>query len=462
MQSWSPDLSSHPGPKYLAIAAALLRDIEMGRLQAGDRLPPQRALAETLSVDLTTVTKAYNEVRRLGLIESGGSRGSFIKGAPIPIFSDADVATVETGMNLPPEPMGGALAGCIRDGVAALLASPSALARLQYQPSGGAFADRAAGAAFLQARGMDAPEDTVLVTSGGQNALHGIISTAVEPGDAVCTGTYVYPGLLSVARRYGIALVPIESDDEGLRPDALKAMCRRRRIKAVYVVPTNDNPTASTMQAARRRALAEVAGEEGLEIIEDDAYGLLPREPLPPIACMAPDRTWHLASMSKIVSPALRVAYVRAPSAAKAWWLAAELHETAIMAPPLNAALVTRWMQDGQLHRLIAEIRDEAVARQHLARQALGGADYRCHPEGYHVWLPLPAGSSPSAIVDALRPLGLSVVPSDVFAAAPDHAAPALRVSIGGSISRERLARALRMLDTLLAQGDRPARTGIV
>ena len=69
MRFWSPDLSAHSGPKYQAIAAALLRDIEMGRLQAGDRLPPQRTLAETLSVDLTTVTKAYNEVRRLGLIE---------------------------------------------------------------------------------------------------------------------------------------------------------------------------------------------------------------------------------------------------------------------------------------------------------------------------------------------------------------------------------------------------------
>jgi len=97
-----------------------------------------------------------------------------------------------------------------------------------------------------------------------------------------------------------------------------------------------------------------------------------------------------------------------------------------------------------------------------LARDILGGVEYSRHPEGYHFWLPLPAGTSPSYLVDTLRPIGLSVVPSDVFAVEPKQAAPALRVSIGGSISRERLARALRMLDALLAHGSRFRKSGIV
>ena len=80
MQSWVPDIAGDAGPKYLAIAAALKRDIEQGRLLAGERLPPQRALADQLSIDLSTVTKAYNEVRRLGLIEGDGRLGSFIRG----------------------------------------------------------------------------------------------------------------------------------------------------------------------------------------------------------------------------------------------------------------------------------------------------------------------------------------------------------------------------------------------
>lgn len=450
MQPWSPDLSAFSGPKYQAIAAALARDIETGRLKAGDRLPPQRALAEALTIDLTTVTKAYNEVRRLGMIEGGGRRGSFVKGVPLSPFPELEVSIVDTGMNLPPEPAGGSLAACMREGFAALLNSPNILAKLQYQPSGGALAEQATGAAFLRTRGLDAPDDTVVVTSGSQNALNAIVSTTLQPGDAVCAGPYVYPGFLAVARRQGVELVPLAADGEGITPESLDRACRERQIKAVYVVPTNDNPTAATMSEERRREIARVATERGLEIIEDDAYGLLPEQPVSPLACFAPERTWHVLSFSKIVSPSLRLAYVRAPSARKAWRLAADLHETSIMAPPLNAALLTRWIQDGSLHRLISETREESISRQRLVRETLGDTEYSCHPEGYHLWLPLPGGTSASYLVNTLRPAGLSVVPSEAFAVDPLHAAPALRVSIGGSLSRERLARALRMLDSLL------------
>jgi DNA-binding transcriptional regulator YhcF (GntR family) len=127
MQTWSPDLSSQSGPIYQAIAAALSRDIETGRLKAGDRLPPQRALAEALSIDLTTVTKAYNEVRKLGLIEGGGRRGSFVKGAPASPVTEAEASIVDTGMNLPPQPEGGSLVDCMREGLSALLGAPQIL-----------------------------------------------------------------------------------------------------------------------------------------------------------------------------------------------------------------------------------------------------------------------------------------------------------------------------------------------
>ena len=79
MQNWKPDFSVLAGPKYLAIAEALARDVRNGTLRAGTRLPPQRILADVLGVDLTTVTRAYNEARRQGLIEGEGRRGSFVR-----------------------------------------------------------------------------------------------------------------------------------------------------------------------------------------------------------------------------------------------------------------------------------------------------------------------------------------------------------------------------------------------
>lgn len=450
MQSWQPDLTEGAGAKYLAIASALARDIEAGVLKPGDRLPPQRNLAETLDVDLTTVTKAYNEVRRLGLIEGGGRRGSFVRpGAGAQAESVGAVLT-DSGMNLPPEPLGGTLAARMRAGLGDLLAGTGAAGRLQYQPSGGAQADRAAGAAMLAARGIPAGEDDVMLASGGQNALHAIIGAALAPGDTICAPRFVYPGLLSLARRHGLIVRAIASDMEGVDPDALAAACRAGTVQALYLVPTNDNPTATTMSEDRRRAIAAAARAHGLTIIEDDAYGLLPAAPLLPIAHFAPELTWHIASLSKIVSPALRVAYLRAPSIRDALRVTSDLHETAIMAPPLNAALASRWIRDGSLAALTAEVRGEAVARQAIARSILGARAYHSHAQGYHLWLPLPDQAEAAPLIHALRPAGLSIVPSSAFTLDPADQGHAVRISIGGGISRERLGRTLALLDAML------------
>jgi len=80
MTDWTPDINAASGPKYLAIAQSLANAIEAGVLTPGDRLPPQRALADLLGLDLTTVTRAYGEAQRLGLIEGSGRRGSYCEG----------------------------------------------------------------------------------------------------------------------------------------------------------------------------------------------------------------------------------------------------------------------------------------------------------------------------------------------------------------------------------------------
>ena len=451
MQNWSLDLANEAGPKYLAIAGALVRDIERGVLRPGDRLPPQRVLADTLGIDLTTVTKAYNDVRHRGLIEGGGRRGSFVRRLGAVSVDPPEELLLDTGMNLPPEPSGGSFAERYQSGVAALLGRPGGLAAMQYQPSGGAPADRAAAAAALRARGMDAHDEMVLLTSGGQNALHAIVSATLAAGDLVCTAPHVYPGFSAIARRNGLALQPLEVDAEGILPDALAAAARAG-AKALYVVPCNDNPTTATMGTDRRKAIAEIASSHGLTIIEDDAYGQLAASPLQSLACYAPDLTWHVASVSKIISPGLRIAWLRAPTVRQAWRLATELHETSIMAPPLNAALTSLWLGNGSFDMLVREVREESVARQRLAAEILVDVPYSSRAEGYHLWVPLVQTASASEIVNALRPAGLSVVPSEAFAIQPG-AGSALRVSIGGGLSRDRLARTLRLLDALINQG---------
>ncbi|MEG3152886.1 PLP-dependent aminotransferase family protein [Sphingomonas sp. ZT3P38] len=442
-ETWLPDLAHSAGAKYQAIAEALETAIAHGILRRGDRLPPQRMVAAQLGVDLTTVTRAYETARSRGLIEARGRAGSFVA-TPQP--GAAPPPAIDTGMNMPPELPDGLLRRAITEGTAALLAG-AGMSWLHYSPAGGAPQDRAAGARLLTERGLPAAEEQVIVTAGGQNALHAILSTTLRAGDTVACGQFVYPGFSALAERLGLILLPLPVIDAA----AIDAACAAGTVRALYVVPTNDNPTAVTLDVATRAAIAAAARRHDLQVIEDDAYGLLAPTPIPPIASFAPERCWYVASLAKIVTPALRVAYVRAPSVAGALRLAADAHETAIMAPPLNAALASRWLSDGTFDRLVTAMRSEIVARQALADSVLGAVTHRRSAEGYHLWLPLPDRRAADDLVNAMRQHGLSVIASASFAVGrrDEHA---VRVSLGGPADRERLVRGLRILHGYVSQ----------
>lgn len=450
-ERWLPELSAANGPKYRAIADAIAAAIEGGRLRHGDRLPAQRDVAAQLGVDLTTVTKAYDMARTRGHIAARGRAGSFVLAREV--ASSGPAPAIDTAMNMPPELDGDVLRQAMIAATTALLGAAPTPA-LHYQLSGGAPQARAAGAALLAGLGMPSEDEQVIVTAGGQNALHAIAGAALSPGDAVACGRHVYPGFTALARRLGLRLVPLPALDA----EHLTIACREQRVRALYVVPTNDNPTTMTVPGDGRKALAEVAARHGVTIIEDDAYGALARKPVPTFAALAPTLTWHIASMSKILSPALRVAFVRAPGVSEALRLAADVHETAIMAPPLNAAMVGAWLADGTFPRLVGAMRAEAEARQAIARAALGPAAFLAHPQGYHLWLPLPEHVAAAHLASRLSPTGLSIVPSHGFAVDARDDVNAVRVSLGGPIDRARLGRALRLLGGhLTAPAGRPA-----
>ncbi|MFT3965487.1 MAG: PLP-dependent aminotransferase family protein [Sphingobium sp.] len=446
MHKWLPDLAGTGGPKYLAIVDALEQGIRLGTLRPGERLPTQRELARQLGVDLTTVTRAYGIARDAGLIEGVGKLGSFVRNSA---GHAAGMATERSGMIQPPQPAFGLLGEAMRTGLTRLLKAGGGSPLLQYPPGGGALHDRRQAASAFTERGLSTREEQVVLAAGGQNALHALLSALLAPGGTLCLGASAYPGVLSSARMLGLRLRPVAGDAGGLDPDAVEAAARAG-ARAIYVVPTNDNPTTATLDEERRRALAATARRHGLWIVEDDAYGLLPAAPPPPIACFAPERTWHIASVSKIISPVLRVAHMRVPDGAASDALAGAIQATAVMAPPVNAALVTSWLRDGSFARLVEAVRGEGVARQRVAARHLAGTDHAAHPEGYHIWLRIAAGIDPVALAAAVRPAGLSIVPGEAFAVEPGRGERAVRLSTGGAIDHVHLDQAFARLAELL------------
>ncbi len=437
--TWMPELARTPGPVYLTIANALAGAIGRGELQPGERLPPHRALASALGVDLTTVTRGYAEAHRRGLLESATGRGTFVRRD---LAAGARAGVVDMSMNLPPLPAEPDLREAVREGVTRLLRHEDFATLMAYRTGAGTAQDRAAAAAWLAPNLGEVAPGRVLVCPGAQCAVHAVLTTLAHPGDAVVTEMLAYPGLRAVANQLGLTLLGAPVDEEGLVPDALDAICRDRRPRAIYCTPTIQNPTTATMSPERRTAIAEIVQRHGVALIEDDAYGLLPATPPQAIAALVPALSYYVATTAKCLSPGLRTAFLVVPPGQHAPRVIQALRAAVMMASPLLLGLVTLWIREGTAHAIRDGIRREARARQAIAREILPPGLYAADPEGLHVWLRLPAHWGQAEFVAYVRDRGLALVPSDAFHLT-GRAPHAVRIALGAAPDHDRLREAL-------------------
>ncbi|WP_374575813.1 PLP-dependent aminotransferase family protein [Phenylobacterium sp.] len=441
---WLEAARGGQGPIYERIVEALAAAVREGRLNPGDRLPAQRAAAGRLGVDLTTITRAYSEARARGLVEGTVGRGTFVRARA----EDDEAGFVDLSMNLPPPPLEVSLGALIADTTADILRHADPAVLMSYHPGLGTAGQRAAGARWLEPVLGRAPPDRLLVSPGAQAALAAALSLTCKPGDAVVVEPLTYPGVLAAARRLGLRLLACPADEDGLRPDAFEALCAREAPSALYVVPAMQNPTTRTMGVERRRALADAAAAHGAWIIEDDPYSRLMDAPPPAIAALRPERTFHIATLAKCLSPGLRIAYLVCPPD-RTGEAAEALRAMALMPCPLTAAVASRWIREGAAERLLEAVKAEARARRALAGRllprAVGG------PESLHVWLPLEDARACERLRLAAQRRGLALVTAEAFAPDPAGAPPGARISLGGPSRREVLQRALAALAEAVA-----------
>lgn len=452
---WQPRLIEEARLKYLGIVEALEADIRSGLVAPGVRLPPQRRIAEALNVDLTTVTRAFNEARRRGLVAAQAGRGTFVSDATV--RGGEMPAVLDLSMNIPPQPDAVDFRKLLPQGIAAILAGPRGGLSLHYQESAGVAPDRAVAAQWLSSRHGTVGPERVLVAAGTQAALFALCGLLLQPGDRLAAGAMTYPGIKAVAARLGLGLDAVAMDRHGMIPADFARLCAGRAPKAVYLIPTIDNPTTATLPEARRHEIVGIARRHGVTIIEDDPYAPLRSQVLPSFLGLAPDITWHLATLSKCVTPALRVAHVVAPDAGRAMRLASVLRATVLMAPPLLAALASRWISEGMVDQIAAAIRAENRQRQDLAARIFVGHDCAADPEGHHLWLRLPAPWNAGEFAGHADRAGVSIVPASAFAVAPQHA-DMVRISLGVAPDRDVLEEGLMLLADLMQQPGLTAR----
>ncbi|NOK38940.1 PLP-dependent aminotransferase family protein [Corallococcus exercitus] len=449
--NWKPRLKRSDGPLYGALVDALAADISAGKLRAGDRLPTHRELASTLGASLGTVTRAYAEAERRGLIWSQVGNGTFVRDLQegdrySPQLDRTRIDLGPTAVPIVPGDVGHlALAAALRR-----LGERADLGALSgYQAHAGTGAQRAAGVRWLELAGVPATSDEVLVCGGAQHATLMVLSLLANPGGLLVEDV-TYPGVLAAAEFLRLPTHPVAIDAEGLVPEALAEACRRTQARVLYCTPTNHNPTTAIMPLKRRQALVEVCREFDVTLIENGALAPLVAKAPAPLAALAPERTYHLASLSKAVLPALRVGYIRAPAHAR---LSLEQAAAATVwsGSPLLHELATQWVTDGTAESLRDARRAEATARQSLAAKVLKGHPYVAHASAYFLWMPIPEHRRATGLVEEAAARDVLLGPAHLFSARPGHAPNALRVSLGAAGSREELERGLKTLAELLA-----------
>jgi DNA-binding transcriptional MocR family regulator len=449
-KSWKPKLKDQDTPTYIAIVESLRSDIASSRLLPGDRLPTHRDLAEYLGVAVGTITKAYREAERQGLIYGDGRRGTFVgspperrderRGAP----SD-QTRVIDLSSYVPPTEHDPDIMATLSN-----LASRRETQHLmRYTRATGYDYHRAAGARWLTSYGIKASADDIVITSGAQHAIFSILLAAAEKGDVVATELHGYPGIKFAAEHLGLEVVGIEGDDGGMIPDALEAQCRERNVRLLYLVPTFNNPTNTVLSAERKQAIAAIAEKYGIEIIEDEINYKLLSDRSPVIKSLVPDRCYLITTLAKIVAGGLRIAYV-APPAGRRDGLLSALHTTTLMVSPLLAEIAAIWINDGTADRSIADKARELKVRNKAVNSILKGFRFRSWPTSYFVWLVLPDNLRSTVFEAEAERERIVLAHACCFAVDPDRMANAVRIGIGGAIDLDNLKGALATLAKIL------------
>lgn len=420
---------SNGTPLYRQISQGLREAILSGELPEGTRLPTERALAQELGVNRTTIMNAYNELSSEGLIEGHVGRGTLVKrryADPDEDYLDQETPSWLFGLAASEDAVLGQDARVLSEVVSmgerrevislaqstpAIDMLPVDLVRtvidegleqareqaLGFCPVEGALNLRRTIAARMRKRGVPVDIQNILVLSGSTQGLGLIGRFLLNPGDEVVVEVPTYLGAIQTMRALGARVIGIPVDNEGMRVDLLEAVLSRRQPRFIYTMPTFQNPSGVVLSPERRRRLLQLARRYQVPILEDDPYGELyftAEVPQPLKALDTHGNVLYISTYSKVLAPGLRVA-----------WLAANetvierlaLHKQIF---DLNTNALGQWivnevLQRPDFERYLTTLRQSYKQKLDLMMDAIhrywpSGVRIQLPSGGMHLWCRLP------------------------------------------------------------------------
>ncbi|SDZ38415.1 DNA-binding transcriptional regulator, MocR family, contains an aminotransferase domain [Jannaschia faecimaris] len=458
------DFGADERPKYVVLEGAIRAAITRGDLTPGTRLPAVRDLAWRVGVTPGTVARAYSRLTDDGTLDAAVGRGTFVAEAGVrsPIYRELEALEVDSTPHLtggdsymvnllsPHLPSVGQV-DLIRRLLGEIAANPPS-GLMHYPAHANERLAREAAQHFLDHPALGPLEvDDITLTNGGQHAIS-LVMQAVLTGrrPAVLVEDLTYPGFRRVAEMLRADVIPVATDAEGIIPEALEAATRNADAQLLCTSPDVHNPTCTMTPESRRRQIVEVARASNIQILEDDCYQM-ERSELPTYRLMAPERTWHISSIAKTISPALRLGFAMAPRTHRISLRRAAEYSSFGMATPMSD-LAARLLVDPALPGLMADTRKVVGTYVRTAAQVLDGFELHCRPDVSFMWLVLPRGWRASSFCRAAEGVGVKLRAAEEYAGRDANAPHAVRMSVNAGVSLASFEDAIRRLRDLLDQ----------
>ena len=452
--------SSNKGePLYAQITNYFVDCIANGQLKAGSRMPTNRELSSILSVDRSTVSRAYSELMERGLIDSRVGRGTFVRATssrekpshpqtssgivwserfsrasrtttdimdsqPVPSRLAPDMVSFAGG--LPTEEFYPSTE--LRKMVADILGSSQAEKLFEYSPAEGFAPLRQQVLKHLKDQGIEADDDELLIVSGSQQAIDLVTNVLVDPGDAVILEDPSYFWAICNFRSHQARCVSVPVDVQGMDMQTLERELERNNAKLIYVMPSFQNPTGAELSLERRERLVALARRYGVPILEDNFVGDLryDGQALPSLRALPGGReiVIHQGTFSKALCPGLRLGWIVAPR---------ELLARLLLAKRISDLSTNSMAQLTLSHYLSAGLYVQHLDRVRSAyksrRDAMIAALSRWFPSdigkwavtwnkpngGLFIWCRLPSGMSAREFLKFAEKENVTFSPGDLF-----------------------------------------------
>lgn len=448
---WKPRKASSI-PLHQQISDYLKNKIINGEWTIGTKIPPQRHLAKLFQVNRSTIVFALEELAADGLIESRVGSGtkvinnswSLLASTPPPDW----INYVKSGMHQPnmtiiqkinqaeTDPQ------IIRLGTGEL--SPDLLPNnkmkqilqlineqsisLGYMEPKGSLSLRKTLSGYLKSKGIEASTESILIVSGGLQALQLISIGLLKRGSTILHETPSYLNSVHVFQSAGMNLLSVPLDDKGITVESIGRIKRQHNAALLYTIPTFHNPTGTLMSEKRRIELLKVCQKESIPIIEDDVYGDLWFENTPPKPLKSNDsqgNVLYIGSVSKTLSPGLRIGWIVGPQPVIER-LADIKMQTDYGSSSLSQYVVEKWISSGLYEEYLQDIRKDLQFRRDFTIQILKKyfsdiATWEVPKGGFYIWLSLQSGISTRKLFDSALREGILLNPGSVYDKADDH-----------------------------------------